>query len=173
MSGRPLDRLKARTEQRRRTGDTAADAATRDKHSAAQSHVQNDQYMNDFDAAWKDMHGLSIAASNSERGQDLASSGSYEPGQYSCTLPARAADGWVSGPIDTAGELPTPPHRSDDNVGMGIASAWIQSAWTTSQFLSRSVPSCSVRALYNHTTPSLLHKQRYEVLSAVLSQKPV
>jgi hypothetical protein len=80
------------------------------KYSAAQSHLRNDEYLGEFERAWKEMHGEEQedeqAAEASTSGRiPAARSDRSQQFKFTSPLTASVVDGWLTGPVDEQGVL--------------------------------------------------------------------
>ena len=99
---KPMQRLKA-----------SRDARAKSKYSAADSHVDNDKYMSDFEKAWQEMHGEpdsepSTSTNDAIQAAPAARSEAQQRAEgprYIADGLATVADGFLTGPIDEMGVL--------------------------------------------------------------------
>ncbi|KAG2433008.1 hypothetical protein HXX76_008735 [Chlamydomonas incerta] len=106
--------------QRRPNGQAPPPAG---KYSAARSHVMNDKYMDDFEKAWEEMHGMSIrdggggAGAGNGRGMPMAGSAlaAQQRGIYAALEEPSSSYG--------SGSAGGPPYGSGSGYGAGPAAS--------------------------------------------------
>lgn len=105
------------------------------QHAASNSHVKNEEYMAEFEAAWSEMTGHGAEQLPTAQAKGISSQPADNNAlPYKCTLPGVVNDGWLTGPVDEGGEIP--PSAPNLSLRVSDASAVMHPAtWGTCHVL--------------------------------------
>lgn len=112
-------------------------ASKRGQSSASKSHTKNEEYMSDFEKAWKEMNGgeeITATVDGQSDGNPLHPVEDGPGPEFQSDMPSCVVDGWMNGPVEEVGALlaTLPPVQPGRQCSQACAAHWqlsIQPHW--------------------------------------------